>query len=511
MTTYIDGKAVGIGTIRAEIGVSGNVLHDSTLKGNGNTEPLGVDTEVIATTNQVGNLATTLTAAIQETREDYIQADSELQTHITEQAEDIAKKQDKLVAGDNIVISGNVISATGGGVSLPDQTGNYGKFLITDGNTVSWTDTLSQLILLTTNTFGTPIFSLSAGGQYNWTFYVQQTGLELHYGGYQNNVLKFPTTGGTLARMEDLQSATTTLNATIAGKQDKLTAGDNITIEDGVISAAGGGASGDFLPLSGGTITGKLLIDVGESPTTVGATRTLGFTGTVDGVEKTCWLSYMPQYYRLDVGNVYIYNTGNITPHGDGEKNIGSAYNKFNTVYTNQISSSASEAIIIPALSGTMARTEDIQAIGGDGTEGQVLTKTVDGFEWKDASGGGGDFLPLSGGTVSGDVVVSGQFKVGRAIFKEQYNILNITPWSGMSYYQLSSSYFRGTGSEQTLGGGGNFWKNVYTKKLNNGEDIAVPTSGGTMVVATPPTEDGSYVLKCVITNGVPTVSWVKE
>lgn len=40
---------------------------------------------------------------------------SELQTQITHQAAEIATKQDKLIAGDNIIISGNIISATGAG------------------------------------------------------------------------------------------------------------------------------------------------------------------------------------------------------------------------------------------------------------------------------------------------------------------------------------------------------------------------------------------------------------
>lgn len=48
-------------------------------------------------------------------RADINEADSELQTQITHQAAEIATKQDKLIAGDNIVISGNTISATGAG------------------------------------------------------------------------------------------------------------------------------------------------------------------------------------------------------------------------------------------------------------------------------------------------------------------------------------------------------------------------------------------------------------
>lgn len=48
-------------------------------------------------------------------REDLNSGLSELQTQITHQAAAIAGKQDELIAGDNIIISGNVISATGAG------------------------------------------------------------------------------------------------------------------------------------------------------------------------------------------------------------------------------------------------------------------------------------------------------------------------------------------------------------------------------------------------------------
>lgn len=55
-------------------------------------------------------------------------------------------KQDKLTAGDGITIEGNTISASGGGggASLPDQTGNAGKFLTTDGTTASWGEALKN-------------------------------------------------------------------------------------------------------------------------------------------------------------------------------------------------------------------------------------------------------------------------------------------------------------------------------------------------------------------------------
>ena len=50
-----------------------------------------------------------------DVREDLNNGLSELQTQITHQAAAIAGKQDKLIAGDNIIISGNIISATGAG------------------------------------------------------------------------------------------------------------------------------------------------------------------------------------------------------------------------------------------------------------------------------------------------------------------------------------------------------------------------------------------------------------
>lgn len=54
-------------------------------------------------------------------REDLNSGLSELQTQITAQAAEIATKQDQLTAGDNIVISGNVISATGSGTGFDVQ------------------------------------------------------------------------------------------------------------------------------------------------------------------------------------------------------------------------------------------------------------------------------------------------------------------------------------------------------------------------------------------------------
>lgn len=69
----------------------------------------------IPTSASASNLLSTandLLNAVQDVRADFAEADSELQTQINGQATAIAEKQDKLTAGENITINGNVISAT---------------------------------------------------------------------------------------------------------------------------------------------------------------------------------------------------------------------------------------------------------------------------------------------------------------------------------------------------------------------------------------------------------------
>ena len=79
-------------------------------------------------------------------------------------------KQDVLTAGTNITIDeNNVISATGD--SLPDQTGNAGKFLTTNGTDASWGNlkiTSTQVIVGTTWNVA-PYTVLVGVDSYSWT------------------------------------------------------------------------------------------------------------------------------------------------------------------------------------------------------------------------------------------------------------------------------------------------------------------------------------------------------
>lgn len=72
------------------------------------------------------------------------------------------------------------------------------------------------------------------------------------------------------------------------------------------------------------------------------------------------------------------------------------------------------------------------------------------------------------------------------------------------------------TDDTMILGGSNLKWheghiSTVYTSVINNGANISIPNQHGTMVVATPPTIDGTYVLKATVSGGVRTYSWVAE
>ena len=117
------------------------------------------------------------------------------------------------------------------------------------------------------------------------------------------------------------------------------------------------------------------------------------------------------------------------------------------------------------------------------GTYVPKLTIAEDGTatrEWGTESGGG-DYLPLSGGTLTGSIGFSALSKTyeikptsyGNLYFRiDGVDIVDIEQGAGL----LPSD-----GGKFSLGRGGRDWKNVYTAKLNNGADLIVPTEGGTI------------------------------
>lgn len=137
------------------------------------------------------------------------------------------------------------------------------------------------------------------------------------------------------------------------------------------------------------------------------------------------------------------------------------------------------------------------------------------------------EYLPLIGGTLTGGIRVLGTSKYDTASFdlivcdvinpatgKQAILNIGVDPNGNMSIATqgsvvISNSLY-GSGDNPTLGHFLFKWKNIYTTKLNNGRDIVVPNTAGTMVVATPPTAAGTYVLKATVDDsGNVTTAWV--
>ena len=95
--------------------------------------------------------------------------------------------------------------------------------------------------------------------------------------------------------------------------------------------------------------------------------------------------------------------------------------------------------------------------------------------------GAGGDFLPLSGGTLTGPLGLQS----GSSTFKfvpRSYGNLELTLGDALMFeVEFSSGLFPAGNGNRTLGRAARLWRSVYTKALNNGADIAIPTEGGTM------------------------------
>lgn len=406
MTTYLGDKAVGIGTVKAEIGVTGIVLHDDTLVGNGNTEPLGVNTKNIVSQQTLANTVSILNTAIdgqadaiaktrndfevadQEIRADMNEKDSELEHMITEHAEELT-------------------TLRGNQASLGDQVSNIESKIPQSASGSNPLITKQQLL----------DEEMDIRDDYN----------EL---------------------VSELQTQITAQAGAIAGKQDELTAGEGIKIENNVISATGGGGSGSANVVHDSTLTGA-----GTSASPLGLSEAVKDEIADKAPKET----------------------------------VEALTTAVNDIYT--------------GLSGKQDKL----------TAGENIT-IEDGVISATGGGASGDYLPLSGGTLTGPLKFQPSSTKNYEIKPTTYGNLEFYV-NGIRLCDIEG----GTGlipygkGQYSLGRSARYWNNVYTTKLNNGADIAIPTTGGTMVVATPPTEDGTYVLKCVISGGVPTMTWVKE
>ena len=389
--------------------------------------------------------------AIQKTRDDYIEADSEIHHILNNHASELTTlRGNQASLGDQVSgIEEKIPESASGTNPLVTKADLGDSFVKKTGDTmtgdlvfdaVSSADIIFQDSSNDVNTgninsvrkfISAPhqtqgfIFSEIKNGENKMQFSMVTDGLFMPYGNrllgssrysWENVYAKklnngadlaIPTVGGTLARIEDLidlradineadselQTQITAQAAEIATKQDQLTAGDNIVIRDNVISATGAG---------GGTSLSWLVVQ--ELPET-------GQSGVIYLVPK--------DGTAPDVYDEYVWITA----------------------------------------------TQTFELIGS--------TKV-------DLSG----YLPLSGGTLTGNLKLGeNELKFGSYQITQLFNDLRIGYGSFASClvfsYGLKGFYPDIEGL--TLGVKTAKWPNIYAEKLNNGADLVVPTEGGTL------------------------------
>ena len=120
------------------------------------------------------------------------------------------------------------------------------------------------------------------------------------------------------------------------------------------------------------------------------------------------------------------------------------------------------------------------------GTTGQVLSSTVTGTDWVDAGGGGGGpFLPLAGGTVTGDALFTADVGIGTTNPTRKLEVLTNSTTDAVRIKNLNDaggglSVFAGDGGEGsnrilTLGAGNEVIKAVVLENGNVGIGTTAP------------------------------------
>jgi hypothetical protein len=119
---------------------------------------------------------------------------------------------------------------------------------------------------------------------------------------------------------------------------------------------AGGGAGGDYLPLSGGTLRGSLGIEV-KGPYLNNVDILSIKTSEPNGANAKSW------GFVANVGGAGLYYNGFLHPRTDRSGYLGNSTHRWVSVATTKLNNGAD--LIVPTEGGTLARLEDLEGIGG--------------------------------------------------------------------------------------------------------------------------------------------------
>lgn len=155
-------------------------------------------------------------------------------------------------------------------------------------------------------------------------------------------------------------------------------------------------------------------------------------------------------------------------------KTLGRDNAPWKTLYVESLCAQGGEELLLPTEGGTLARLEDLEGLGG------------------------GDYLPLSGGEMTGLLILNGVTKPQYSYEPTPFLRINAETEGGsvltrdIGVSQNGSLFFGGfkfyglgtlnpQSSSETVGSTLLPWLRIYVKKINNGADIAIPTEGGTL------------------------------
>lgn len=317
----------------------------------------------------------TNTVSISSLRLDMNAADAVLRESINANADKITTKQDKLNAGDNIIISGNVISATSGGAGLDfivieelPETGQKGVvyLMAKDGEAP---DVYDEYVWIT----ATQTFELIGSTKVDLSDYATKEDLENidALPDQAGNAGKFLTTDGTAASWSD--------KPLVNKASDPSSVEDSSVIIYGipnkrwcstVVGAEASNANGY------GTVVGYKAS--GGPDTVVIGMKANADSGIAIGKEassKSTW--------SIAIGDKASANKASSIALGENAKTeeehtfvVGLGWDGNNSRYANYKLLNFDGTIPTDRMSATA------------GTTGQVLTKTDAGMEWQDPSGG---------------------------------------------------------------------------------------------------------------------------
>lgn len=309
----------------------------------------------------------------------------------------------------------NAKIGSGGGASLPDQTGNAGKFLKTDGTTVSWgkavensseygigigggtADTAGfacgydsnagsfafaapygakavySSVALGFETSASAAYSIAVGYKAKAGEHSVAVGESCEMMGHHNIGLGF--SGGKITenyvfyagrfKMLDLSDGTiptdryTTTPTTAGTYVPKLTIAEDGTATREWGTASGGGVGGDYLPLSGGTLTGPLTMDLGETTAEYSQETVLTFTlKRPSGETKTRVIQMTSVGFDWD--GAFFSRVGDVIP-ATQSNTLGGYSGYWGKIFVKKIYNGAD--LNIPTEGGTLARLEDLNDI----------------------------------------------------------------------------------------------------------------------------------------------------